>query len=204
MKTFLHVGCGPLRLDPASQLAIRPKGFEVQEWNELRLDINPQVKPDVVGSMTDMSALEGGSVDAIYSSHNIEHLYPHEVAIALAEFKRVLNKDGFVVVTCPDLQSVCALVAEDKLTEAAYVSPAGPISPMDMLYGHRTALRAGNLYMAHRCGFTLNVLLATLQNAGFAKVVGNRRSHAFDLWGLATMSEIEDDLLRTKAAKYFA
>jgi hypothetical protein len=58
--------------------------------------------------------------------------------------------------------------------------------------------------MAHRCGFTLNVLLATLQNAGFAKVVGNRRSHAFDLWGLATMSEIEDDLLRTKAAKYFA
>jgi len=204
MKTFLHVGCGPIRLDPSTQLAIRPKGFDAQEWNELRLDINPQVKPDVVGSMTDMSALESGSVDAIYSSHNIEHLYPHEVALALAEFKRVLNRDGFAVITCPDLQSVCALVAEDKLTEAAYVSPAGPISPMDMLYGHRTALRAGNLYMAHRCGFTLNVLLATLELAGFAKVVGNRRPQAFDLWALATMSGIEDESIRVKAAKYFA
>jgi predicted SAM-dependent methyltransferase len=134
MKTFLHVGCGPKRLDTTTQLAHRPKGFEAVDWNELRLDINPQVQPDVVGSMTDMSAVNTASVDAIFSSHNIEHLYPHEVNIALAEFKRVLAPDGFVVITCPDLQSVCALVAEDKLTEAAYISPAGPISPMDMLY----------------------------------------------------------------------
>lgn len=204
MKTYLHVGCGPIRLDPATQLPLRPKGFDVLDWNELRLDINPQVNPDVVGSMTDMSAVETASVDAIFSSHNIEHLYPHEVAIALAEFKRVLAPDGFVVITCPDLQSVCALVAEDKLTEAAYVSPSGPIAPMDMLYGHRPAMRAGNLYMAHRCGFTLNVLLATLQTAGFAKVVGNRRPQAFDLWALASMADIDDASISTNAAKFFA
>jgi ubiquinone/menaquinone biosynthesis C-methylase UbiE len=204
MKTFLHVGCGPKRLDPATQLAQRPKGFDVADWNELRLDINPQVQPDVVGSMTDMSAVKSASVDAVFSSHNIEHLYPHEVNIALAEFKRVLAPDGFVVITCPDLQSVCALVAEDKLTEAAYISPAGPIAPMDMLYGHRTALSAGNLFMAHRCGFTLNVLLATLEQAGFAKVVGFRRPQLFDLWALASVTGIDDDALRTKAAKFFA
>ena len=151
MKTFLHVGSGPLRLDQATQLALRPKGFGAQNWREIRLDINPLVNPDVLGSMTDMTAVESASVDAVYSSHNIEHLYPHEVSVALAEFKRVLKPDGFVVITCPDLQSVCALVAADKLTEAAYVSPAGPIAPMDIIYGHRTALRAGNLFMAHRC-----------------------------------------------------
>lgn len=204
MKTFLHVGCGPVRLDPTTQLAIRPKGFDALDWNELRLDINPLVQPDLVGSMTEMSAVETGSVDAIFSAHNIEHLYPHEVSIALAEFKRVLKADGFVVISCPDLQSVCALVAEDKLTEAAYVSPAGPIAPMDMLFGHRAALRAGNLFMAHRCGFTLNVLLATLESAGFAKVVGLRHPQAFELWALASKSEIEDELLRAQAAKYFA
>ena len=204
MKTFLHVGCGPKRTDPATQLAHRPKGFDAADWNELRLDINPQVQPDVVGTMTAMPAVQTASVEAIFSSHNIEHLYPHEVNIALAEFKRVLTPDGFVVITCPDLQAVCALVAEDKLTEAAYISPAGPIAPMDMLYGHRTALRAGNLYMAHRCGFTLNVLLATLEQAGFAKVVGSRRPQLFDLWALATMSVIDDDALRTKAAHFFA
>jgi hypothetical protein len=116
----------------------------------------------------------------------------------------VLSPQGFVVITCPDLQSVCALVAEDKLTEAAYVSPAGPITPMDILYGHRAAMRAGNLFMAHRCGFTLNVLLATLQSAGFAKVVGHRRPQAFDLWALATMADIDDEMIRTTAAKFFA
>ena len=98
---------------------------------------------------------------------------------------------------------MCALVAEDKLTEAAYVSPAGPIAPMDMLYGHRTAMRAGNLFMAHRCGFTLNVLLATLESAGFAKKIGLRRPHSFELWAMATKSEMSDELIRNEAVKYF-
>ncbi len=203
MKTFLHVGCGPIRLDQTTQQPHRPKGFGTSEWKELRLDINPQVQPDVVGSMTDMSAVPNESVDAIFSSHNIEHLYPHEVPIALAEFKRVLRPDGFVVVTCPDLQSICALVAQDKLTDAAYVSAAGPIAPMDMIYGLRSSMRAGNLYMAHRCGFTLNVLLATLQSAGFAKVVGYSRPQNFDLWAMATKNDLDDDTTRNTAALYF-
>jgi predicted SAM-dependent methyltransferase len=84
-----------------------------------------------------MSAVASGSVDAIFSSHNIEHVYPHEVPQALGEFLRVLSDDGFAVITCPDLQSVCALVAEDKLLEPAYTAPAGPITPLDILYGHR-------------------------------------------------------------------
>ena len=69
------------------------------------------------------------SVDPVYSSHNIEHLYPHEVPLALAEFLRVLKPDGFFVVTCPDLKSDCKLIAKDKLTDAAYTSPAGPTPP---------------------------------------------------------------------------
>jgi len=55
---------------------------------------------------------------------------------------------------CPDLQSVCALVAQDKLLEPAYVSPGGPIAPMDILYGHRLSLAQGNLYIVHRTAFT--------------------------------------------------
>jgi len=149
---LLHIGCGPMRK------AQTTRGFNTEAWSEIRLDIDPSVSPDVTGTMTDMSAVPSGSVDAIFSSHNIEHLYPHEVPVALTEFLRVLSDDGFAVITCPDLKSVCALVAEDKLTEPAYVSPAGPISPIDILYGHRPPMARGNLYMAHRCGFTQKVL----------------------------------------------
>lgn len=198
MPTFLHVGCGPKRKDRTT------RGFASPEWTELRLDIDPSVAPDIIGTMTDMAAVESGSVDAIYSSHNIEHLYPHEVPVALAEFIRVLRDDGFVVITCPDLQSVAALVAEDRLTEPAYVSPAGPIAPLDILYGHRPAMAAGNLYMAHRCGFTQKVLQATLQAAGFAHVATMRRTApAYDLWAAASKSKRSEDEMRALAQLHF-
>jgi predicted SAM-dependent methyltransferase len=144
-------------------------------------------------------------VDAIYSSHNIEHLYPHEVPLAMAEFLRVLKPDGYFVVTCPDLQSVCALVAEDKLTEAAYTSPAGPIAPLDILFGHRPAMAKGNLYMAHRCGFTQKVLNGTLQSSGFKTVASMTRGRApfFDLFALASKSERSEPEMLKLAGLHF-
>lgn len=198
MKTFLHIGCGPKRKDRTT------RGFNTEAWQELRFDIDESVKPDLVGTMTDMSAVADASVDAIFSSHNIEHLDPHEVPLALKEFLRVLKPDGFLVVTCPDLQSVCQLVADDKLTDAAYTSPAGPIAPLDILYGHRPAMARGNLYMAHRCGFTQKVLGGTLHSAGFAKVAINRREHpSYDLWAIATKAAMDDAELRALAAEHF-
>jgi ubiquinone/menaquinone biosynthesis C-methylase UbiE len=125
--------------------------------------------------------------------------------VALAEFLRVLKPDGFTVITCPDLQSVCALIAEDKLTEAAYTSPAGPIAPLDILYGHRPAMARGNLYMAHRCGFTQKVLTGTLQAAGFATVAAKRRGHPYyDLWALGTASALPEPELRELALAHFS
>jgi predicted SAM-dependent methyltransferase len=199
MKQFLHVGCGPKRKDRTT------RGFNTSEWHEIRLDIDPSAQPDVIGTMTDMTAVGSESVDAIYSSHNIEHLYPHEVPVALAEFLRVLKPDGFFVVTCPDLQSVCALIAEGRLTEAAYTSPAGPIAPLDILYGHRPAMAKGNLYMAHRCGFTQKVLTGTLQSSGFKMVasMARGRSPFFDLFALASKSERPEAQMRELASLHF-
>lgn len=198
MKSFLHVGCGPKRKDRTTP------GFNSADWREIRFDIDESVSPDVVGTMTDMSQVADSSVDAIFSSHNIEHLYPHEVPVALAEFKRVLAPEGFVVITCPDLQSVCALIAEDKLTDPAYTSPAGPIAPLDILYGHRAAMARGNLYMAHRCGFTQKVLAGTLTAAGFASVASAKRAAPFfDLWIIGTKDTSDEAGLRKLAAEHF-
>ena len=197
MKSFLHVGCGPKRKERTT------KGLNTPEWTEIRLDIDASVAPDVIGTMTDMSAVATATVDAVYSSHNIEHLYPHEVPLALSEFLRVLKPDGFFVVTCPDLQSVCKLIAEDKLTEPAYTAPAGPIAPIDILYGHRPPMAEGNLYMAHRCGFTRRVLEGTLQAAGFKVVASMARAKHFDLWALASKTQRDEQQMRELAAEHF-
>ena len=198
MKTFLHVGCGPKSKNSTT------KGFASEQWQELRFDIDESVNPDIVGTMTDMSQVKDASVDALFSSHNIEHLYPHEVPVALAEFKRVLKPGGFVVITCPDLQSVCALVAEDKLTDEAYLSPAGPIAPIDILYGHRPAMANGNVFMAHRCGFTKKVLTGSLQAAGFDMVLPIQRAHpAYDLWAVAALAPISEQEVVAIANQHF-
>jgi len=198
MKTFLHIGCGAKRKDRTTPV------FAGDDWQEVRFDIDESARPDIIGSMTDLSAIADDSFDAVYSSHNIEHLYPHEVPVALREFARVLKSDGFLIITCPDLQSVCAQVAEDRLTEAIYDSPAGPIAPIDILYGHRASMMRGNLFMAHRCGFTEQVLIATLRANGFASVASRRRTHPhYDLWAAATRSSMMEDPLRQLALDHF-
>ena len=123
--------------------------------------------------------------------------------LALAEFIRVLNKNGFLVLTCPDLQEVATLVAEDKLLEAAYQSPAGPIAPLDMIYGFRKSIESGNMFMAHRCGFTESVLRDTLVAAGFSSVATMRRPNHYDLWAVASVSELSEMDLRCIATAHF-
>jgi len=194
MPTFLHVGCGAKRKDETAP------GFNRPEWSEVRLDIDPAAQPDIVADMVDMSAVASGSMDALFSSHNIEHLFQHQAPAALAEFRRVLKPDGFAVIGCPDLQAVAALVAEDRLTQPAYRSPAGAVTPHDMLYGFGPQMAKGHLFMAHRSGFTRTSLIEALQRAGFHRV-GARRAR-FDLWVVASKAAASDDQIRALMASY--
>ena len=86
MKKFLHVGCGR---DTKNNTT---KAFASNDWQEVRLDINEDVNPDIVSSVLDLSIIDSGSFDAVFSAHNIEHVYAHEVPIMLKEFLRILNK----------------------------------------------------------------------------------------------------------------
>lgn len=194
-RRLLHVGCGP------NTKAVL-KGFGGDEWQEIRLDIDPAVAPDIEGSLTDLGRVESESIDAVYSSHNLEHLHAHEVPVALSEFNRVLRADGIAVITCPDLQSLGAALASDRLLEPLYQSAQGPISAIDMLYGHRGLIAAGNAFMAHRCGFTYSVLQKLLFEAGFSHAFGGRREVAYDLWVVAFKTPVDQDLAREIAIRY--
>jgi len=196
MKTFLHVGCGPE--NKSSCL-----GFNNDNWKEIRFDIDKNVNPDIVGTLTDMSLIETGSVDAIYSSYNLDHIYAHEVPIAFKEFYRVLNEDGIVVVKCPDIQSVCELIAQDKLLEPLYeVKGWGPIYPIDVIYGNRQQIQMGNEYMAKKVGFTYSVLNKTFAEAGFKVRVGGRRLETFDLCIVAFKQKKPEEEIRKIALPF--
>lgn len=177
--TLLHVGCGQTRR--------LPEVFQSNEWKEIRLDIDPAVEPHIVADVAYMSAVDSRTIDAVWSSHNLEHLETHAVPAALREMRRVLKPHGFLMLHMPDLETLAELIVQGKLETVMYESPAGPITPLDMLFGHGRSLSKGNHYMAHRTGFTQERLGRLLLEAGFsqARVL---RGNSYDLWAVAVNS----------------
>jgi predicted SAM-dependent methyltransferase len=184
MKRLLNAGSGP---GPARRIA---RMVGEQGWEEVRFDIDPEVKPDVLGSILDLGgSFESQSFDAVWSSHVLEHLYAHEVFPTLRQFHRVLKPDGFALITSPDIESVAQFIVEHGIAAIAYHSPAGPIRPLDMLYGHSRSIEEGHVYMAHRTGFTAERLGNLLLMAGFSTV--SITTENFEVCALALMPEAD-------------
>jgi SAM-dependent methyltransferase len=179
-KLVLHVGCGP---PYENNLHDR---FRDPEWRELRLDIDPTQQPDVVGNMVDMGdVVPSQSVDAVWSSHNVEHVFAHEVPQVFGEFLRVLRPGGFLLVTTPDLQRAAERIASGRLEDPLYEADAGPVTPLDMVYGHGREISRGFHYMAHRTGYTARTLERKLRDAGFVDVRVRREPADLALWAEA-------------------
>ncbi|MBK8176758.1 MAG: methyltransferase domain-containing protein [Rhodospirillales bacterium] len=166
---LINAGCGPVGS------ARLPTMFD--QWQHVRVDIDPAYTPDVVASVTNLSAIPSGAADAVWSAHCVEHLYSHEVRAALTEFYRVLADDGFICVIVPDLQAVAGFIAADKLHDVIYQSAMGPITAHDMLFGFGAAIASGNISMAHRCGFTPTAMLQRMSEVPFDEVVIRRRQN---------------------------
>jgi predicted SAM-dependent methyltransferase len=184
LRRVLNAGSGPRSSRPLHPI------FRTQIWREVRLDIDPRAEPDLIASITDMSAeAPSQSFDAVWSSHSLEHLHTHEVPSALAEFRRVLKPDGFALITSPDLEAVAACLLEHGVDHVVYMSSAGPITPHDILFGHSSSLAVGKTYMAHKTGFTCDWLGKRLLEAGFPIVLARR--DRLDLWAIALMEDAD-------------
>ena len=187
-RVVVNVGCGPRE---ASSL---PAYFNT--WRELRVDVDPLVQPDILTDLTDLSPIPDGTADAVWAAHCVEHLYEHQVPLALAEFRRVLRDDGFVCVIVPDLQAVAQYVVEDRLHEPLYQSPAGPVTPHDIFFGFGAAIASGRTSMAHRCGFTPGMLQRCFHQQPFGELLVRRRSADFELAAVARATPAKDDAER--------
>lgn len=192
-RRLLNAGSGP-------RSARGPhSAFQPEVWEEVRLDISPTAKPDVVGSLTELSSLfPPQTFDAVWASHVLEHLFRHEVPVALSQMRRVLKKTGFVVITSPDLEAAARIIVERGLDYVAYVSPAGPITAHDMVFGHTASIAKDLHYMAHRSGFTCASLADRLLEAGFPTVLA--KNEQFDLWAVGLMEGADTATIQAELA----
>lgn len=154
-------------------------------WEQVWLDIDPSVNPDVLCDARELTKLEANTYHAIYCSHNLEHYYRHDVKKVLAGFNHVLKKDGFAHIRVPDMGEVMrSFVANNMdINDVLYESPAGPITIQDVMYGWGKEIeRSGNDFFAHKTGFTEDSLIATLIDNQFYQVytgTGNLEVVAF-------------------------
>ena len=189
-RVFLNAGCGSpddSRLPPL-----------FRRWQQIRVDVDPGLKPDVVANIADLSAIPDRAVDAVWSAHCVEHLFAHEVPRALAEFRRVLCDDGFACIIVPDLQAIAHWIASDRLHVTIYQSAAGPVTAHDMMWGFGQAIARGKTTMAHHCGFTPTLFLRCLSEAGFTEIVLRRRRSSLELAALALPRQSLDTEQRNK------
>ena len=151
----LNVGAGGQTLTEWGR-----KGFQV-----VTLDIAPENNPDIVADMCNMGDI--GEFEAVYSSHSLEHLYPHQVSQALSEFRRVLKVGGVVTIMVPDLEDV----RPDG--RVLGIAESGPISGLHLFYGDPRLIPI-QPFMAHHCGFIADTLAEALKEAGFKDVMTQR------------------------------
>lgn len=156
----LHIGCGT---SPVHEL--------FRGWEEIRMDLNPDCKPDILGPMTDIP-LEDGAVDAIWTSHTLEHVYLHEGLQAIREFRRVLKPEGQAWVVVPNLRACLEAIAKGSLYDTLYDTSGGAVSAIDMLYGHQGWIAKDDkpYRWAHRMGYVKETLAQALHEGGFDTV----------------------------------
>lgn len=182
-----NLGAGALALLPRL-----PQGHCFAGWREIRVDIDPRCRPDIRASLTDLTgAIADGAADLIYCSHVLEHFHDHEVPLVLAECHRILHPLGAVVLRVPDLAQIFAAGGSFDPDRLLYPSPAGPITVLDVIYGHRASVAAGNGFMAHRTGFSESSLARRLLAAGFDEV-RTRSGTAAEFCAIATRSPLHD------------
>jgi hypothetical protein len=82
----------------------------------------------------------------------------------------VLKLGGLAQIIVPDLQELMVTCVQQgiDLDGLLYESPMGPITPLDVLYGHASIIeQSGQDYFAHRTGFTSRTLANVVEASGF-------------------------------------
>lgn len=130
------------------------------DWKILDIEARPEV--DFVCDAADLSQFTDDSIEMIYASHILEHFHyylNYELPFVLAEWHRVLVPGGKLLISVPDLYTLCWLYCRPNL------APGDRFAIMRMMFGGQT-----NEYDVHKVGFDRDILGTYLTEAGFKKI----------------------------------
>lgn len=117
------------------------------------VDLRKTGSVDIVADAR-MLPFKDESFEHVYSSHLIEHFSHQEVKQVLAEWVRVLKKQGVIEIRCPDLRARALLF---------FLNPSW--QNVKNIYGGQDYV--GN---QHKCGFSYGLLKQVLEPCGIKNI----------------------------------
>ena len=152
------------------------------EWREIRLDLDPRPpRHHLLDHRYDAGRNRFSGRNLVFAQYRAPAA-PRSAGRTQGVLT-VLKPRGLLL-ELPNLRQVPQLVVENRLEDRAYNSSSGPITPLDMIFGHLASLARGNSFMTHHTGFTARTLQRALVEAGFTEVT-LREGTSFDLWATA-------------------
>lgn len=118
-------------------------------------------KADIRADVLDLKPYAADSVDLVENHHLFEHLSFEDSGRALREWHRVLRRDGYLVITCPNLTWVAVRwLCQTLLGAVGFKTQRDGTERM--FYGPQT-----NPGMFHRAGYDRSSILKLLHENGF-------------------------------------
>ena len=117
---------------------------------------------DYICNAGNLKIFEDSSVSRIYASHVLEHFHyglNNEVLNTLQEWKRVLVPGGQLLLSVPDLKTLCWLYLHPNLM------PIERHHIMRMIFGGQI-----DHYDVHKSGFDIETISLYLEEVGFRKI----------------------------------
>uniref|UniRef100_B8HX12 Methyltransferase type 11 domain-containing protein n=1 Tax=Cyanothece sp. (strain PCC 7425 / ATCC 29141) TaxID=395961 RepID=B8HX12_CYAP4 len=127
------------------------------DWKILDIEARPEV--DFVGNAANLEQFADDSIEMIYASHVLEHFYYNvnsELLCTLREWRRVLVPGGQLLISVPDLRTLCWLYLNPNLL------PMERLHIMRMMFGGQL-----NEHDVHKVGLDVDILALYLGDAGF-------------------------------------
>jgi len=160
-KILLNIGAGKVALKHQAPYFI--------SYKEVRVDLG-DCGQDITSDISTLKGVPDKSVDVIYASHVVEHVFFHQLPDVFKNMLRVLKDNGCAVIRVPDIGSIAERIP-DNLLGTIYTSTAGPVAAIDMIYGFRKDIASGNEGMAHKTGFTKESMSKILSDLGINAMI---------------------------------
>ncbi len=188
------------------------KGYDTfirQACNWTIIDVRKQA--DVVCDISqEKLPFEDNSIKAIYTSHTLEHIYPHRLPFVISEFYRVLKPSCRVRIVVPNIDKAIKAYMRKKFSflkdkrnpsKPDYLPNLPICHLMSWFFTYRTDTSTEDIGMGHVMVFNFQLLRYFLEKAGFRDIIKSSFNSGDKIFHLCDFERYKNCSLYVEACK---